>query len=317
MKKESIAVVLPAFNEALTVRQTLEDFSRELPEAFFVVVDNNSTDKTAEIAQRFLSETNFRGVVLSERRKGKAFAVRKAFSNVEAEIYVMADADFTYPAKHVRELIAPVASGLAEMVVGNRHHEDGYKKQNNRNFHSLGNSFIRNLVNFLFGSNLRDVLSGYRVFSRSFVETFPILSDGFQLEVEVTLHALDKRLMILELPVEYLPRPEESFSKLNTFGDGFQVLRRVFSILKQYKPFMFFGIISLILFVLGLATAIPVVTDYFTYKYVYHVPSAVLAVAFELMAAVIFAIGLILDAISEKNRHDFEIQIMQAKKRGN
>lgn len=302
----NIAVVLPAYNEELTIEGTMHGFFQELPDAFFVVVDNNSSDRTAAIAQRALAESGARGVVISEPRQGKGNAVRRAFLEVDADVVVLCDADLTYPAERVHDLIAPIVSGQADMVVGDRHSGGHYENENKRRFHSFGNELVRRLVNTLFKAKLTDIMSGYRAFSAGFVKDYPILVEKFQLETDVTLHALDKRYRIYEIPVEYKDRPTGSHSKLNTFSDGARVLFTIAQILSYYRPLQFFGTLAAIFVVAGFIVAVPVFEDWVTYRYIYHVPLAVLAAVLEAVAMTSLGIGLILHAINHQFKMLFE-----------
>lgn len=302
----AIAVILPAYNEELTIAATIKAFHRELPDARIVVVDNNSTDRTAEIAREALKAIRAFGVVLDESRQGKGNALRKAFWEVDADIYVLSDADLTYPATRVHDLVRPVAEGRADMVVGDRHSGGHYAEENKRPFHRFGNRLVTSLVNRLFESKLADIMSGYRVMNRVFVRNYPVLVEGFQVETDMTLHALDKRFRIVEIPIEYSDRPPGSNSKLNTFRDGARVLFAIAQILRYYHPLHFFGGLSLVFALLGLLAFWPVWMDWVQHRYIYHVPLAVLAAALETVAVVSFGIGLVLDAITHQHRARFE-----------
>lgn len=315
MKSQRIAIVLPAYNEEQTIAQTILDFHKHLPEARIYIINNRSRDATELLALDALSKLPdlSRGGVINENRPGKGIAVRCGFHDIDADIYVLADADMTYPANQVIDLIAPVLSGEADMVVGDRHSSGGYAIENKRALHIFGNNLVRNLVNKLFSSNLADIMSGYRAFNKKFVKSYPILVDGFEIETDMTLHALDKRFRIIEIPIDYRDRPVGSLSKLNTITDGARVLRTIFNILRYYKPFLFFGLSSLLFFILGLFAAIPPVSDYLREQYVHHVPLAILATGLELVAIVLFAIGVILDSIVYQDRRNFEIKLMSTK----
>lgn len=307
---EDIAVILPAYNEALTIAATIEAFHRELPQAQIVVINNKSTDQTAQIAHDTLERLGARGKVIDETRQGKGNAVRRAFMDVQADIYVMADADCTYPAERVHDLIAPIRGGSADMVVGDRHSMGHYKEENKRPLHNFGNWLVSKLINSMFSANLADIMSGYRAFSRQFVKNYSILVAGFQIETDMTLHCLDKRFRICEIAVEYKDRPAGSFSKLNTFSDGAKVLFTIAQILRFYRPLLFFGSVALLFALAGLVAAGPVFADWLQYRFIYHVPLAILAAALELMAALALAIGFILDAISHQSKMDFERQLL-------
>ena len=308
-----IAVILPAYNEALTIAPTIEAFYRELPQAYFVVVNNNSSDDTETIAAQTLINLGAHGQVIRELRQGKGFAVRRAFTDIEAQIYVLADADLTYPAHQVHQLIEPIAQQEADLVVGDRLSKGDYQQYNRRQFHGFGNALVCWLINRLFHANLRDIMTGYRVMSRTFVRNYPILVDGFQIETDMTLYALDKRFRILEISVNYQDRPAGSYSKLNTFTDGTRVLFTIASILRYYRPLLFFGCTALVFALAGLLAAVPVLNDWITERFIHHVPLAILAAGLELVAVMTIGIGLILDAITYQHRLDTETRILQGR----
>lgn len=306
-----IAVVLPAYNEALTIAQCIESFHAALPDATFCIVNNRSTDPTADIARQTLRALGCSGTVIDEPRPGKGCAVRRAFLEIDADYYVLADADMTYPAWQVMALLQPVIAGEADMVVGDRLSNGQYAAQNSRVFHGVGNALVKALVNKLFGANLQDIMSGYRAFSRAFVKTYPIMVDGFEIETDMTLHALDKRFRITEVPVDYVDRPEGSYSKLNTFSDGMRVLKTISRILRFYRPLVFFGSLGLIFALLGLIAAIPVFNDWFVARYIYHVPLAILATGLELTALLFMSVALILDTIVYNEKCSFERSLLK------
>jgi len=306
-----IVVILPAYNEELTIESTIKSFNNQLPHVSIWIIDNNSTDSTNKISTDTLTLLGCSGGVIFENRKGKGNAIRRAFRDIDADIYVIADADFTYPANRVHDLIAPIINNSADIVVGDRHTGGHYLAENKRLLHGFGNSLVKKLVNSLFNSNLKDIMSGYRVFNRLFVKSYPILVEGFEIETDMTLHALDKRFRILEIPVEYKDRPVGSFSKLDTFSDGISVLLTIARIMRYYRPMIFFGYISLLISIFGLITAIPVFIDWFQHHYIYHVPLAILATGLEIISIITFAIGLILDSISHHNKCLFEIQTLR------
>jgi glycosyltransferase involved in cell wall biosynthesis len=310
-----IAIILPAYNECLTIEGTIRAFHRQAPDAEIWVIDNNSSDDTGAIASTVMTELAANGGVLLERRQGKGNAVRRAFHDVEADIYVLADADMTYPADQLADLIAPVAEGRADMVVGDRHTGGHYSKENKRPLHGLGNDFVRWLVNRLFKAKLADIMSGYRAMSRLFVKNYPILVDGFEIETDMTLHALDKRLRIVEIPVEYRDRPVGSFSKLNTLVDGLRVVNTIGRILRYYRPLVFFGNAGLLVAAMGLMASVPVMQDWIQTHYIYHVPLAILATGLEIVAVVLIAIGLILDCISYHDKLNYERELLNFSRR--
>lgn len=302
-----IAILLPAYNEEKTVGKTIEIFYKALPTASIWVIDNNSIDRTADVSRKVLASIKSNGGVLFESRQGKGNAVRRAFHDIDADIYVMADADLTYDPNDLRKMVELVKTKKADMVVGDRHSKGDYALNNDRFFHNFGNRLVRYMVNKLFKANLKDIMSGYRVFSRFFVKNYPILVDGFEIETDMTLHALDKKFRIIEVPTSYKNRPIGSFSKLNTISDGIKVIKTILNIFRHYKPFLFFSFISLFLIVIGFFVAIPVFVDWLNYKYIYHIPSAILSVGIEIFALIIFAIGLILDSTSFNEKKSFEV----------
>lgn len=302
----SVAVVLPAFNEELTIAATVAEFHEALPDASIVVVDNNSTDATRDRALAAFALIGDRGVFLTEPRQGKGYAVRRAFRNVSADIYVLADADMTYPADRALELVRPIVNDEADMVVGNRLAGGRYAADNKRRFHGFGNRLILSIVNALFGAHLGDIMSGYRALSRSFVAGYPLLVYGFEIETDMTLHALDKRLRLLELPIDYRARPAGSTSKLRTFEDGRHVLSTVIHLIRYYRPLLFFGTVAVTLGLAGLVAAAPVISDWLNYRYIYHLPLAVLATGLEIIALMSFGIGLILDSVVHLERMAYE-----------
>lgn len=311
----SVAVVLPAYNEELTIEATVRDFHAALPDASIWVINNRSADQTESIARATIKSLGCQGGVINELRPGKGNAVRRAFIEIDADVYILADADMTYPASEVVALMAPVLSGAADMVVGDRHSAGHYAAENKRKFHGFGNRIVRDLVNGLFRSKLADIMSGYRVFNRRFVKNYPILVEGFEIETDMTLHALDKRFRIVELPVNYKDRPDGSVSKLNTFSDGLKVLFTIGNILRHYRPMLFFGAAAGLTSVAGLLAGLPVLMEFLTYRYILHVPLAILATGLEIVSAVFFAIALLLDSIAHQDRRNFERQLLNQAQR--
>ncbi len=307
---KKIAVILPAFNEEQTIATTIEDFYTGLPDAHIWVINNCSNDGTEKTALKTLSSLCCKGGVINEKCSGKGNAVRRAFMDIEADIYVLADADSTYPAAQVHELLAPIMNGQADMVVGDRHSAGHYAVENKRLLHDFGNRLVRVLVNKLFRANLSDIMSGYRAFSKQFVKSYPILVEGFEIETDMTLHALDKRFRIVEIPITYRDRPNGSFSKLNTLRDGTRVLNTIGNILRYYRPLFFFGCTALFTALLGLTAGAPVIEEYITQHYIYHVPLAILATGLEIIAILFTGIGLILDSITYQDRRKFEYELL-------
>jgi glycosyltransferase involved in cell wall biosynthesis len=308
-----VAIVLPAYNEEVTIEETIRSFHAEMADAEIWVIDNKSIDNTNAIACRTIESLGVNGGVIFEPRKGKGNAVRRAFHDIDADVYVLADADMTYPANQIRSLIAPIINGSADMVVGDRHSGGQYEKENKRPLHTFGNTLVQVLVNKLFRASLVDIMSGYRAFNRRFVKNYPILVEGFEVETDMTLHALDKRMRIIEVSVEYKDRPEGSFSKLNTVKDGLRVINTISSILRHYKPFTFFGLLSLLLFLLGIAASVPVIKEWVETQYIHHVPLAILATGLEISAILFLATGLILDSIAHQDKRNFERDLLNHK----
>ena len=305
-----IAVILPAYNEVQTIEGTIRAFHASLPEAAIWVINNRSIDATESVARTTLSSLDCLGGVLNESRKGKGNAVRRAFLEIDADIYILSDADLTYPAERVRDLIIPIIENRADMVVGDRQSEGHYEKENKRALHGFGNRLVRDLVNRLFKAELADIMSGYRAFSRRFVKCYPILVEGFEIETDMTLHALDKRFRIVEIPVEYIDRPEGSFSKLNTFSDGAKVLFTIFSILRYYRPLAFFTGVAGIFALAGFIAAVPVFDDWVREQFIRHLPLAILATGLEIVAVLMIILGLILDSITEQDKRNFEREML-------
>ena len=305
-----VAIILPAYNEALTIAPTIRAFHSAMPSAELWVINNNSSDETETIARTVLEDLNAVGGVIDESRQGKGNAVRRAFYDIDADIYVLADADMTYPADKVRALTQPVMDGTADMVVGDRHSAGHYAAENKRLFHGIGNRLVRDLVNYLFQAKLHDIMSGYRALSRRFVKSYPILVEGFEIETDMTLHALDKRFRIAEISIDYRDRPEGSFSKLNTLRDGARVLTTISRILRYYRPLFFFGGAALIIALLGILASVPVFDDWIRERYIHHVPLAILATGLEIAAMVLASIGFILDSITEQDKRNFERELL-------
>ncbi|MCI7469293.1 MAG: glycosyltransferase family 2 protein [Lachnospiraceae bacterium] len=307
-KLDEIAVLIPCYNESQTIEKVVTDFRKALPEAMVYVYDNNSTDGTDEIARKAGA------VVRYEHLQGKGNAVRSMFRDIDAKCYIMVDGDDTYPADSAREMADQVLKNDADMVVGDRL-SSTYFSENKRPFHNFGNTLVRGTINRLFATDINDIMTGYRAFSFGFVKTFPVLSKGFEIETEMSIHAADKNLHVANVVINYKDRPDGSESKLNTFSDGLRVLRTIFSLYRTYKPFGFFGIISLILVVLGIGFMIPVLIDYFKTGMVGRFPTLI-GSGFILVAAILsFFCGLILKTMTVKNRQDFEINLTRAEER--
>lgn len=302
---EKIAVLIPCYNEELTIEKVIKDFRKELPEADIYVYNNNSKDRTKEIAIKNDA------IVVDEYKQGKGNVVRSQFRDIEADIYVMVDGDDTYPAEFVHQLIEPVRNGQADMTIGDRLSNGTYQKENKRPFHEFGNNLVKKAINVLFDTKLKDIMTGYRVFNKRFVKNMPVLSPKFEIETEMSLYALDKKYIIKEIPIVYRDRPEGSSSKLNTVGDGIKVVKTIVRMFKDYKPFKFFGLIALILFIIGLAIGIPVLVEFFKTAYITKVPSAILATGFMGLAAVSLQCGIVLDTITRQHKEDYELNLLR------
>jgi glycosyltransferase involved in cell wall biosynthesis len=299
--KEKIAVLIPCYNEEATVSKVVNDFKEQLPNADIFVYDNNSKDKTAEYAKKAGA------IVIPEHRQGKGNVVRSMFRDIDADIYVLVDGDDTYPADEVIKLIDAVKEGN-DMVIGDRL-SSTYYSENKRPFHNFGNDLVKWLINKMFKTNIKDVMTGYRAFSKKFVKTVAVMSPGFQLETELTITSLEYRYNVKSVEIQYRDRPEGSVSKLNTVSDGVKVLLTLFDMFKNYKPLMFFSAISLFTFIIGLLIGIPVLHEYFLYSYVYKVPSAILASSLMIITLLLLMLGLILDhqANIDKKNHELFI----------
>ena len=280
----------------------MKDFKAALPEATIYVFDNNSSDATDEIARKAGA------VVKYEYQQGKGNVIRRMFREIDAECYIMTDGDDTYPAESAREMADCVLQRHADMVVGDRL-SSTYFEENKRPFHNFGNSIVRSSINSLFHTNIKDIMTGYRAFSYQFVKTFPVLSQGFEIETEMSIHAADKNMFVENVIIEYRDRPEGSESKLNTYSDGFKVLRTIASLFRTYKPMAFFGMIALILAALGVGFMIPVLIEFNQTGLVARFPTLIVCGFVILAAMVSFFAGLQLQTITRKNRQDFEMEL--------
>ena len=300
-EKKEIAVLVPCYNEEKTIEKVVKAFKKELPEATVFVYDNNSTDKTAKLAE------NAGAKVVREKRQGKGNVVRSMFRDIEADIFVMVDGDNTYPASSVKEMIKLVEGG-ADMVIGDRLNST-YFKENKRFGHNFGNILVRKTINTIFHSQVQDIMTGYRAFSKRFVKTFPVCSDGFEIETEMTIHALDKKMNLETVLVEYRDRPRDSPSKLNTFSDGFKVIMTIFNMVREYRPLMFFSIVSLLLLLLSLFSGVPVFSEFIQTGLVPRFPTLIVSTVLLVLSALSFSTGLIRDIIAKKHRQLFEINL--------
>ena len=303
MKK--IAILIPCYNEEKTIKKVITDFHKELPEADIYVYDNNSKDKTAEIAKA-------NGAILKhEYKQGKGNVVRSMFYDIDSDIYVMVDGDDTYPAEFVHQLIKPVEQGQADMCIGDRLSNGTYKKENKRPFHGFGNSLVKKAINTLFKTNLKDIMTGYRVFNKKFVKNMPVMTPKFEIETEMSLYALDKGFVIKEIPIDYRDRPEGSISKLNTISDGIKVVKTIIKMYKNYLPLKFFTYIAIIIFLLGLIIGIPVINEYIHTKYITKVPSAILATGLMTLSVIIGQCGVILDTVVKINKENYQLNLLR------
>ncbi len=302
---DKIAVLIPCYNEEITIEKVIKDFQKELPEADIYVYNNNSKDRTAEIAKQCGA------IVRNEYQQGKGNVVRRMFREIEADIYVMVDGDDTYPAEEVHKLIAPIVNKEADMVIGDRLTNGTYKNENKRPFHEFGNQIVKNSINKLFKTDLKDIMTGYRVFNKIFVKNMPVMSAKFEIETEMTLHALDKKFIIKEIPIVYRDRPKGSFSKLNTITDGIKVLKTIIKMLKDFKPRQFFWTISIIIAILGLLIGIPVIVEFVQTGYITKVPSSILATGIMTFALITAQCGVILDTVVKQNREKYELNLLR------
>lgn len=307
MMKKKIAVLIPCYNESKTIAKVVKDYKKALPEADIYVYDNNSSDGTDKIAKKAGA------IVKYEYRQGKGNVIRSMFKDIEADCYLMIDGDDTYPAENAREMCDLVLEGKADMVIGDRL-SSTYFTENKRPFHNLGNRLVRGLINKLFKSNVRDIMTGYRAFSYEFVKTFPVLSKGFEIETEMTIHALDKNFLLKEVSVNYRDRPAGSVSKLNTYRDGFRVLKTIGRLFKEYKPTIFFSIIGLIFLVIAVVFAVPVFADYFKTGLVPRYPTLIFSGFMLIISILMFVCGLLLEVVVKKHRQMFELVLIRTKK---
>lgn len=302
-RNNKIAVLIPCYNEEVTIHKVVSDFKRELPEADIYVYDNNSSDNTSKLAK------DAGAIVRFEPRQGKGNVVRQMFRDIDADCYFMVDGDDTYPAESARELCEPILNGEADMTVGDRLSNGTYAEENKRAFHGFGNDLVRAMIKWIYGYSFDDVMTGYRAFSRPFVKTFPVMSEGFQIETEISIHAVDRRWRIKDVPIVYRDRPEGSVSKLNTIGDGMKVMIAIASLFKNYRPLKFFSLAALVLAAIGLLLGIPVIVEFFETGLVPRLPTALLATAFMFLCGLSFATGLVLDNLAKTERKQWELEV--------
>ncbi len=295
----NVAVLLPCYNEEITIGNVIRDFRSTLPDAAVYVYDNNSTDHTAEIAEQEGA------IVRKEPRQGKGNVIRAMFEDIDADVYIMADGDDTYPADAAHAMVEKILEGY-DMVIGDRL-SSTYFQENKRPFHNFGNRLVRGSINTLFGAHVTDIMTGYRAFSFTFAKTYPVLSRGFEVETEMTIHSLNNNLRLYEMPIQYRDRPEGSVSKLDTVGDGIKVMSTIFRMIREYKPLPFFGGFGLLLGIIGLILTISVGIDFMHTGIVARFPTLIGAVMLIIVGLLLIVTGIILDAIAKNDRKTFVI----------
>ncbi len=298
--EKKIAVLIPCYNESKTIEKVVKDYKKALPEADIYVYDNNSSDGTDEIARKAGA------IVRYETKQGKGNVIRTMFREIDADCYLMVDGDDTYPAESARKMCDYVLEKNVDMVIGDRL-SSTYFQENKRPFHNFGNKLVERLINKIFKSNIVDIMTGYRAFSYNFAKTFPILSKGFEIETEMTIHAIDKNFTLKEVPIQYRDRPEGSVSKLNTFSDGFKVIKTIATLFKEYRPAFFFNILGTIILIISIFMGIPVLVEYFKTGLVPRFPTLIVASIFLVISLLLYSIGIILQVIVKKHRQLFEI----------
>ena len=298
------AVLIPCYNEALTIQKVIRDFKRELPEADIYVYDNNSSDGSADLAREAGA------IVRHEYRQGKGNVLRSMFSDIDADCYIMVDADDTYPAENAPEMERIILDGRADMVIGDRLNTT-YFTENKRPFHDFGNRLVRWLVNVLFDGDLQDIMTGYRAMNRKFVKEYPLLSKGFEVETEMSMFALDGNYLVKEIPVDYRDRPAGSESKLNTFADGFRVLKMIMMLFRDYKPLLFFSTLSIVCFLLGTILFIPILHEFAVTHLVERFPTLFVSIFLYIASLLFFCSGMILDVLKNNQRKTRELLVKQ------
>ncbi len=307
---DKIAVLIPCYNEEKTISKVVDDWKKELPEATIYVYDNNSKDKTSEKAKKAGA------VVRHEYQQGKGNVIRRMFREIDAEVYVMIDGDDTYPAEFGRQMVNEILNKNADMVVGDRL-SSTYFTENKRPFHNFGNTLVRKSINALFKSDIKDIMTGYRAFSYNFVKTFPVLSKGFEIETEMSIHAVDKNMLVENVVIDYRDRPDGSESKLNTYSDGFKVLKTIARLYRTYKPLNYFSLLSVVLIILSSIFMCPVLEIYFRTGEVPNFPTLIVCCFVYLAAIISFFVGLLLSSTVQKNRQDFEMELIRCTDRYN
>ena len=305
--RSKIAVLIPCYNEAKTIEKVIKDYKKALKGADIYVYDNNSTDGTDEIARKAGA------IVRYEYRQGKGNVIRSMFREIDADCYLMVDGDDTYPADNAKEMCDLILDGRADMVIGDRL-SSTYFTENKRLFHNFGNKIVRFLINKLFKNNVKDIMTGYRAFSYEFVKSFPVLSKGFEIETEMTIHAVDKNFGLVEVPVQYRDRPSGSVSKLNTYKDGMKVLKTIATLFKEYRPAFFFNAISIILLIISLFFIVPVFYEYFQTGLVPRFPSLIVGGFIIVIALLLWICGIILQVIVKKHKQLYELLLNQMRR---
>lgn len=303
MQFRNVAVIIPCYNEALTIGKVIDDYHAALPGAMVYVYDNNSSDDTSQIAKQHGAIVRF------EPRQGKGNVCRQMFRDIDADCYLMVDGDDTYDEAKAVDMVLPILNGDADMTVGDRLSNGTYAEENKRAFHGFGNNLVRFMIKWIYGYAFDDVMTGYRAMSRPFVKTFPVMSEGFQIETELSIHAVDRRWRIKDIPIVYRDRPEGSVSKLDTFGDGFKVIAMIGALFKDYRPLKFFSLIAAVLLIVGLFFGIPVIFDFVHTGLVERLPTAILAVAFVFLSGLCSTTGLILDSVAKIERKEWELKV--------
>ncbi|MCR5421900.1 MAG: glycosyltransferase family 2 protein [Lachnospiraceae bacterium] len=305
---DRIAVLIPCYNESKTISKVIKDYKAEIPDAVIYVYDNNSSDGSDIIAREAGA------IVRYEYQQGKGNVLRRMFADIDAECYVVVDGDDTYPADAVDQMCKLVIEKKTDMVIGDRL-SSTYFEENKRPFHGFGNTLVKKSINILFGSEIKDIMTGYRALSYRFVKSFPVLSKGFEIETEMTIHAIDKNMSIENVVVEYRDRPDGSVSKLNTYSDGFKVLGTIIRLFRNYRPFVFFGLIALFLTIISIVFSIPVFAEYIITGVVPRFPTLIVC-GFVMMAAIqAFFSGILLETMIQRNRQDFELELYKIESR--
>lgn len=302
MKKNTIAILIPCYNEAKTIQKVIHDYKNVLPNADIYVYDNNSTDGTDKLAEEMGA------IIKYEYRQGKGNVIRTMFREITADCYLMIDGDDTYPAENAKKMCELILDRKADMVIGDRL-SSTYFKENKRAFHNFGNKIVRFLINKIFHNHVKDIMTGYRAFSYEFVKSFPVLSKGFEIETEMTIHAVDKNFKLVEIPVQYRDRPEGSVSKLNTYSDGMKVLKTITTLFKEYKPAFFFNIISIFTFLISVILMVPIFTEYFKTGLVPRFPTLIIASIFLVISLLLWITGIILQVIVKKHKQLYELYL--------